>query len=62
MNERDLVLEKAGRAGLMEVRREIDRVRAAIPKAQSISARKRFETRLAIYQRRLNQLTEEDKR
>ncbi len=59
MKETDLVKEKANRAGLLEVRREIERVRAGIPKAQSISARKRFETRLAIYQSLLGQLVKE---
>ncbi len=59
MKERNLVARKAATLNQSEVLLEIDRINRGLACAQSVSARKRYETRARIYHARLRQLTRE---
>jgi len=56
MKEIDLIKEKASRCNAGQCQEEIARIESALPKAQGIAARKRYETRLDVYLVRLSEL------
>lgn len=60
MKERNLIARKAAKMNMSEVLLEIDRINRGLACAQSISARKRYQTRVRIYTARMKELAREE--